>query len=314
MKRFFLCALMALFTFAASAEELNVASFNIRLNSKKDYKKHNGWNERKQYVCDLINLEAFDVFGVQEARKPQLNNMLAMLPDYEYIGVGRDDGKSRGEFCPVFYRKDKFKMLNGGTFWLSETPDEVSRGWDGVCRRICSWGYFQRKSDKMRFYFLCIHLDHKGKEAQMEGSKLVVDWIKRNCKGENAIVVGDFNVTQNSEAYSIFAESGILKDTYEAAKYRFAPTGTFNGFNPNRYTTQRIDHIFVTNNIDVSRYGVLTYRYFRKVDGEEQDMDTAAPKEVKGKDYEIKNPSDHYPIQSWITLNKGAKKAKKSKK
>ena len=83
MKRFFLCALMAVFAFAASAEELNVGSFNIRLNSKKDYKKHNGWNERKQYVCDLINLEAFDVFGVQEARKPQLNNMLEMLPDYE---------------------------------------------------------------------------------------------------------------------------------------------------------------------------------------------------------------------------------------
>lgn len=144
----------------------------------------------------------------------------------------------------------------------------------------------------------------------MEGSKLVVDWIKRNCKGENAIVVGDFNVTQNSEAYKVFAESGILKDTYTAAKYRFAPTGTFNGFNPNRYTTQRIDHIFVTNNIDVSRYGVLTYRYFREADGEEQEMDTAAPKEVKGKDYEIKNPSDHYPVQSWLTLKKGGKKRK----
>lgn len=308
MKRTFVCALMALFAFTAFAQELNVASVNVRLLAKGDYKKHNGWDLRKGYLCDMINLEAFDVFGAQEVKKQQLDDMLKALPDYRYIGVGRDDGAEKGEYCPVFYRKDKLKMLDGGTFWLSETPEKVSKGWDGLCRRICSWGYFQRKSDKTRFYFLCIHLDHRGKVAKMEGAKQVVNWIKEHCKGENAIVVGDFNANQKSKYYQVFSESGILKDTYDVAKYRFAPTGTFSAFNPNRYTTERIDHIFVTNDIKVSRYGTLTYHYFRDMKGELKEMETAAPKEIKGENRDVKCISDHYPVQSWITLKKTAKK------
>ena len=253
MRKIFLTAMVALFAFTASAQELNVGSFNVRLLAKGDYKKHNGWDERKGYLCDIINLEAFDVFGAQEVKKPQLDDMLSMLPDYDYIGVGRDDGKEKGEYSPVFYRKKAFKLLDSGTFWLSETPDQVSKGWDGMCRRVCTWGYFERKSDKTRFYFLSTHLDHRGAVAKMEGSKLIVKFMKEKCKGENAIVVGDFNVTQDSEPYKVFAESGFLNDTYEAARYRFATTGTFNGFNPNSFTTRRIDHIFVTNDIKVSR-------------------------------------------------------------
>lgn len=307
MKRFFLCALMATFAFTALAQELNVGSVNVRFLTPRDNKKHNGWDERKGYLCDMINLEAFDVFGAQEVKKQQLDDMLAALPDYRYIGVGRDDGADKGEFCPVFYRKDKLKMLDGGTFWLSETPDKVSKGWDGMCRRVCSWGYFQRKSDKTRFYFLCTHLDHRGKVAKTEGAKLVVNWIKEHCKGENVIVVGDFNANQNSKYYRVFSESGILNDTYDVAKYRFAPTGTFSAFNPERYTTERIDHIFVTNDIKVSRYGMLTYHYFRDMKGELKAMDTAAPTEIKGENRDVKCISDHYPVQSWITLKKSPK-------
>ena len=307
MKRVFLSALMALFAISAIAQELNVASVNVRFAAKGDYKRHNGWDQRKGYLCDMINHEAFDVFGAQEVKKEQLDDMLAALPDYRYIGVARDDGKDKGEFCPVFYRKDKLKMLDGGTFWLSETPDKVSKGWDGMCRRVCSWGKFLRKSDKSTFYFLCIHLDHRGKVAKMEGAKQVVNWIKENCKGENVIVVGDFNANQKSKYYQVFSESGILKDTYDVAKYRFAPTGTFSAFNPERYTTERIDHIFVTNDIKVSRYGMLTYHYFRDMKGELKAMDTAAPTEIKGENRDVKCISDHYPVQSWITLKKSPK-------
>ena len=302
---------MLLGALSASAEELNVGSFNIRLLAKGDYKKNNGWDQRKSYVCDMINLEAFDVFGSQEVTKPQLDDMLAALPEYAYIGVGRDDGKEKGEYSPVFYRKKKFKLLDSGTFWLSETPDQVSKGWDGMCRRVCTWGYFQRKSDKTRFYFLSTHLDHKGKVAKMEGSKLVVKFIKEHCKGENAIVVGDFNVAQGSEPYKVFAECGFLNDTHDAAKYRFTPTGTFNSFTPQRYTTQRIDHIFVTNDIKVNRHGVLAYHYFRNAKGEETDMGDAAPKEIKGENRELKCISDHYAIQSFVTLTSNPKKSKK---
>lgn len=307
MKRVFLAALMALFAISAIAQELNVASVNVRFAAKGDYKRHNGWDQRKGYLCDMINHEAFDVFGAQEVRKEQLDDMLAALPDYRYIGVARDDGKDKGEFCPVFYRKDKLKMLNGGTFWLSETPDKVSKGWDGMCRRVCSWGKFQRKCDKSTFYFLCIHLDHRGKVAQIEGAKQVINWVKANCKGENVIIVGDFNVTQDSECYRLFADCGILKDTYDTAKYRFSPNGTLNLFNPNRYTTNRIDHIFVSNDIKVSRHGILTYHYFRDMKGELKAMDTAAPAEIKGENRDVKCISDHYPVQSWITLKKSPK-------
>ena len=310
MRKIFLCAMMAMFAFTAFAQELNVGSFNVRLLSKSDYKKHNGWNQRKSYLCDMINLEAFDIFGAQEVKKPQLDDMLAALPDYRYIGVGRDDGKEKGEYSPVFYRKKEFKLLDSGTFWLSETPDKVSKGWDGACRRVCSWGYFQRKSDKSRFYFLSTHLDHRGAVAKMEGAKLIVDWVKKNCKGAPVIIVGDFNVIQGSDPYNAFAESGILEDTYETAKYRFAPTGTFNGFNPRRYTTWRIDHIFVSKGTKVSRYGVLTYHYFRDMKAAEEAMDTSAPKEVKGENRDTKCISDHYAVQSFITL-KGGKKGRR---
>lgn len=313
MRKIFLTTMVALFAFTASAQELNVGSFNVRLLAKGDYKKHNGWDERKSYLCGIINLEAFDLFGAQEVKKPQLDDMLSMLPDYDYIGVGRDDGKEKGEYSPVFYRKKAFKLLDSGTFWLSETPDQVSKGWDGMCRRVCTWGYFERKSDKTRFYFLSTHLDHRGAVAKMEGSKLIVKFMKEKCKGENAIVVGDFNVVQDSEPYNVFAKSGFLNDTYEAARYRFAPNGTFSGFNPNSFTTRRIDHIFVTNDIKVSRYGTLTYHYYRDLKGKLQEMETAAPKEIKGENREIKCPSDHYPIQSFITL-KSTPKSKKSKK
>ena len=310
MRRFFLCAMMAIFAFTASAQELNVGSINVRLLAKGDYKKHNGWDLRKGYLCDMINLEAFDVFGAQEVKKPQLDDMLSMLPNYNYIGVGRDDGKEKGEYSPVFYRKDKFKLLDSGTFWLSETPDQVSKGWDGACRRVCSWAYLQRKSDKARFYFLSTHLDHKGKVAKIEGAKLVVKFVQEHCKGENVIIVGDFNVIQGSEPYDVFAKSGVLNDTYDIAKYRFAPTGTFNSFEPRRYTDKRIDHIFVSNDIKVSRYGTLTYHYFRDMKAELQDMDTAAPKEIKGENRDVKCLSDHYAVQSFLTLNSNAKPKK----
>ena len=303
MKKIFLSAMMALFAFTAVAHELNVASFNIRLNSRGDYKSNNGWAQRRDVLCDMINFEAFEIFGVQEAKPEQLRDMVARMPDYKYIGVGRDDGKTKGEHSAIFYRKGDFKVIDHGTFWLSETPDEVSYGWGAKHRRICTWGLFVDKKSKTKFYFLNLHLDHRVKAAQENGAKLVLDFVKTKCKkGVNVIVTGDFNVTQESDVYDIFAKSGIFHDTYDVAKYRFAPTGTFNGFNPNRYTTHRIDHIFVSKGTKVSRYGVLTYHYFCDMNAELQEMETAAPKDIKGENRDSKCISDHYAIQAFITL------------
>ena len=313
MKRVILTLLVALFALSASAQELNVASFNIRngaplkegkerpTKGKSDYVKYNGWDDRKQILCDMINFEAFDIFGSQEVRKVQLDEMLAMLPDYDYIGVGRDGG-DKGEFCPIFYRRDVLEKLDGGTFWLSPTPDVPSKGWDAKYKRICTWGLFRQKATGKKVCFMNIHLDHIGQQARLESAKQLVAYVKKHCKGASVVIVGDYNVSQSSESYQHFASSKILKDTYEAAKYRFAPTGTFNGFNPRRYTTYRIDHIFVSKKLKVSRHGVLTYHYFRDMKAKEEAMDTLAPKEVKGENRETKCLTDHYVVQAFVTL------------
>lgn len=322
MKRIILTLLVALFAFSVSAQELNVGSFNVRTGGplkegqerpeKGDYSKYDGWDDRKQYVCDMINLEAFDVFGAQEVKKQQLDYMVENLPDYGYIGVGRDHGDDRGEFCPVFYRKDAVEKLDGGTFWLSPTPEVPSKGWDAKYNRICSWGLFKHKATGKKFYFLNVHFDHRGKQARLEASKQIVNYVKKVCKGTPVIISGDYNVTQSSESYKVLATSGVVKDAYDAAKVRFAPTGTFNGFNPRRYTTHRIDHLFVSKKLKVSRWGVLTYHYYRtptaeEVAAKEAKFQAALAKNPKkkrptGENRDVKCISDHYAIQAWVTL------------
>ena len=316
--------IISLFAVAAaisvSAQELNVGSFNIRNDRpfkegderKRDYASYDGWNDRKAQLCDMINLEAFDIFGSQEVRKHQLDDMLAMLPDYDYIGVGRDFGDDRGEFSPILYRKDVLEKLDGGTFWLSPTPDVPSKGWDAKYNRICTWGHFVHKASGKKICFMNVHFDHRGVQARIESAKLMLDYVKKNCKGMSVIISGDFNVTQTSDSYKVLANSKILKDSYDVASVRFAPTGTFNSFNPKRYTTHRIDHIFVSKKLKVSRWGVLTYHYYRQPTAEEvaeAEAKFAAeleknPKKKRpgGEKRDVKCLSDHYAIQAWVTL------------
>ena len=307
MRKIFLAAVMAAFAFSVRAQELNVASFNIKCGTSHgmgNVKSGNGWDDRKGFIFDLINFAAFDVFGAQEVRYGQLNDLVKALPDYAYIGVGRDDGKTKGEFCPVFYRRERFKLLDSGTFWLSATPETVSRGWDGGCNRVCSWGYFQDRATKAKFYFLNTHLDHKGPMAKTKGAELIVKFIEEHCKGAQVIVTGDMNVYQDSEWYNIFAKSGYLKDAFNAARYRFAPSGTFSTFTPTRYSTNRIDHIFVSENVEVSSYGVLTLHYWRASE-DENAYETRLPANVEKRAVHLL--SDHYPVQVKLRL-KGAKK------
>lgn len=307
MRKFLLCVVALLFVLSASAQELNVASFNIKCATSHgmgNVKGYNGWDDRKSLIFDMINFAAFDVFGAQEVRYGQLKDMVEAMPDYDYIGVGRDDGKTKGEFCPVFYRRGRLKMLDSGTFWLSETPDKASRGWDGMCNRVCSWGYFQDVITKSKFYFLNTHLDNKGAEAKTKGSELIVNFIKKHCKGAQVIVTGDFNVYQDSKWYKIFSQCGLLKDSFDAARYRFAPSGTFSTFTPTRYSTNRIDHIFVSNSVAVESYGVLTFHYWRASD-EENIQGERLPADIESRTVHLL--SDHYPVQVKLRL-KGAKK------
>lgn len=299
MKRVLTLAVLVAAAFSLSAQPLNVASYNIRMHSKVDYKNGDGWTERRDIMCDLVAFSAFDIFGAQEVCHDQLEDMLQRLPDYGYIGVARDDGKTKGEYSPVFYRKDRFEVLDSGTFWLSETPNEVSFGWDAVCRRVCSYGYFKDKLTKKKFWFFNTHMDHKGKTARVEGAKLVIAKIKELCgKDARVILTGDFNVPQNSPAYNTFAESGLLKDAFEIAPVKYAPAGTFNNFKVGTHSDRRIDHIFVAG-CDVLRYGILTYHYWSDKNGTESTL-RDAPKEISAEHRGVHLPSDHYPVQIFV--------------
>lgn len=299
MKKLFTLTLLAVASFSLWAQPLNVASYNIRMHSKVDYKNGDGWTSRRDIMCDLVAFSAFDIFGAQEVCHDQLEDMLSRLPDYGYIGVARDDGKTKGEYSPVFYRKERFEVLESGTFWLSETPNEVSFGWDAACRRVCSYGYFKDKLTKKKFWFFNTHMDHKGKVARVEGAKLVIAKIKELCgKDARVILTGDFNVAQNSPAYNTFAESGLLKDAYLLAPVKYAPAGTFNNFKVGTHSDKRIDHIFVAG-CDVQRYGILTYHYWSNQNGSESEL-RDAPKEISAEHRGVHLPSDHYPVQIFV--------------
>ncbi len=293
MKKLLLFALL-LVSFQLSAQQLMVGSYNIRYKNWNDSVQGNQWPKRCQVICDQLNFMAPEVFGAQEVLYGQLQDMKQALDGYDYIGIGRDDGERAGEHEAIFYKTDKIKLLDHGDFWLSETPEKPGLGWDAVCIRICTWGKFSM--DEKAFYYFNLHMDHVGVVARREAAKLVVARIREIAQGAPVVLTGDFNVDQTNEIYAIFTESGLLKDSYDAARIRFAENGTFNAFKTEYYTTSRIDHVFVSPEIQVESYGVLTNSYWTP----DETIDTLkafdAPQEISFDKYIRRNPSDHYPV------------------
>ncbi len=275
MKRILLVAILMVCAVVVSAQDLYVGTYNIRYKNKDDSIKGNVWTKRCQVMCDQINFESPDVLGMQEVLVEQLHDFQRLLDNYSYIGVGRDDGKEAGEYAAIFYKNDRVKLLDSGNFWLNETPDVPKLGWDAACIRICTWGKFKDLRTKKKFYFFNLHMDHVGVVARREAAKLVVSRIKEMAQDAPVVLTGDFNVDQTDEIYGIFTHSGILKDSYENARIRFAENGTFNSFKVETKTDSRIDHVFVSPSFKVEAYGLRTDSYW-----------------AKGR----RNLSDHYPV------------------
>ena len=275
MKRILLVAILMVCAVVVSAQDLYVGTYNIRYKNKDDSIKGNVWTKRCQVMCDQINFESPDVLGMQEVLVGQLHDFQRLLDNYSYIGVGRDDGKEAGEYAAIFYKNDRVKLLDSGNFWLNETPDVPKLGWDAACIRICTWGKFKDLRTKNKFYFFNLHMDHVGVVARREAAKLVVSRIKEMAQDAPVVLTGDFNVDQTDEIYGIFTHSGILKDSYENARIRFAENGTFNSFKVETKTDSRIDHVFVSPSFKVEAYGLRTDSYW-----------------AKGR----RNLSDHYPV------------------
>lgn len=304
MKRIvFSLLLIALVSFSLSAQLL-VGSYNIRYKNDGDSVNGNVWEKRCQVICDQVNFMAPDIFGTQEVLHGQLIDMQARLDGYDYIGVGRDDGKTQGEYEAIFYKRACLRLLDQGHFWLSETPDKPGLGWDAACVRICSWGKFAKMTatDDEAFFFFNLHMDHVGVVARREAAKLIVAKIREIAHDAPVIVTGDFNVDQTNEIYSIFVESGILKDSYQAARLRFAENGTFNSFNVDLYTSSRIDHVFVSPGTQVDAYAVMTDGYWvPSLDPGNMVKGHDAPQEIDFSRYARHLPSDHYPV--FVRLN-----------
>ena len=311
MKRLLLFALLVA-SLHLSAQEMLVGSYNIRYKNRNDSIQGEVWAKRCQVICDQVNFMAPDIFGTQEVLWPQLQDMKIALDGYDYIGIGRDDGQRGGEHEAIFYKTDKVKLLDHGDFWLSETPDKPGLGWDAVCIRICTWGKFAVKAgdDQQRhglfdrkenepqqeFYFFNLHMDHVGVVARREAARLVVQRVREITQGAPVFITGDFNVDQNDEIYTIFTNSGLLKDSYDAARIRFAENGTFNAFKTTYFTTSRIDHVFVSPSTTVEAYGVFTNSYWTPDDTDETLKASEAPQEISFDNYIRHNPSDHYPV------------------
>ncbi len=300
-----ICFLTVMSAQKLSAQNLTVASYNIRYENQDDASKGNGWKQRCPIVSQLIRFHDFDIFGAQEVLQGQLNDMLGQLPGYDYTGVGRDNGLKDGEFSPIFYNTAKLKLLQSGNFWLSLTDDRPSVGWDAALPRICSWGRFKDKTTGTCFWFFNLHMDHKGVTARLESSILVLKKIGTLTKGEPFILTGDFNMDQTSDGYKMFAGSGLMQDSYETADIRYALNGTFNNFNPGLKTESRIDHIFTSKGFHVLRYGVLTDSYRTEAGSSSADIKSANfPKEVSLHQYMNRLPSDHYPVMVEVTYLK----------
>ena len=242
---------------AEDKEVLKIATFNLRMDTPSD--GENAWFHRKDMVNDLIRFYGFDLFGTQEGFTHQLNDILR-LSDYRFIGVGRDDGKDAGEHCAIFYRSDRFKVLDQGDFWLSEHPEKPGRGWDGTCcNRICTWGKFEDLKNHKQFYFFNVHYEYEGDVARRESSNLMISRIKSIAGNQPVFLTGDFNAFPTEEPIRILNDSGFLNDSYKITKE--APVGpvcTYHGYDSTIKTEERLDYIWVTDSIQIDKYGVLT--------------------------------------------------------
>ena len=259
MKALFLIPILALCAFFAShaqpSKAINVATYNLRYDTPND--GPNAWPNRKENVKALVRFHEWDIFGTQEALRHQLNGV-AELTEFAFVGKGRDDGKEAGEHSAIFYRKDRFKLLQSGDFWLRETPETPGKGWDATCcNRICSWAKFKDLNTKKEFYFFNVHFDHQGVEARRQSGHLMVKKIKEIAGNALVICTGDFNSTPETEQIQLM--KGALNDTHDvSATPAYGPEGTFNAFKFEAPMKQRIDYIFVSAPIKVLKYGVLT--------------------------------------------------------
>ena len=236
--------------------QISAMTYNIRYDNPRD--GEDNWHERKELLLNQVRFHGPDFLGTQEALLHQLEYLDKGLPAYQYIGVGRDDGKAGGEFSALFYNELVFDVLDSGTFWLSETPDMPSKGWDAAIKRVCTWGKFRLKSTVDIVWVFNTHFDHRGEKARAESVRLISQKVKEWTNAEDRVVImGDLNLKPGTAPIqhlaSQFADSRHCTDCVT-----YGTEETFNGFKVSPENKgNRIDYIF-TQNLEVKKYAVFS--------------------------------------------------------
>ena len=230
-----------------------ILSYNIKYDDTMD--KENNWSLRKKRLLNLLKDYNPSIIGIQEGLINQVNYIDTYLEKYKYIGAGRDDGKTKGEFCAIYFDTTFYEILEHSTFWLSETPDLVSVGWDAALERVCTYGLFVSIYSGEKFLVLNTHFDHIGTVARIKSSELILNKIKEINKNSLPVVLmGDFNSIPDSEPIKII-EQDMIDGLRISLKNLQGPQGTFNGFDLSNPISKRIDYIFTKN------FQVLYYRH-----------------------------------------------------
>jgi endonuclease/exonuclease/phosphatase family metal-dependent hydrolase len=261
---------------AALGEPLAVMSFNIRYGTASD--GDNRWANRRDVLFDVIRQIDADVIGLQEALDGQMREIMAAVPGYGVVGVGRDDGRTRGEYAAILFRTSRFHVSDAGTFWFSDTPGVVaSRSWGNTITRVCTWARLVDR-DGRAFWHYNVHLDHQSQPSRERSAALLVERITaRGGPGEPAIVTGDFNAGEDNRALTTVRTAGFA-DTFRVKHPDAIHAGTFTGFDLKAITGPKIDYVLVPPGSEV--------------------LDAAIVRTSRDGRY----PSDHFPVTARVRL------------
>lgn len=255
-------------------------TYNIRLDLASD--GPNAWPNRRAMVAALIRHEEPAALGMQEVLLHQKTDLEAALPGYVFVGVARDDGREKGEFSPLAFRRDRFTLLGSGTFWLSPTPDQPGKGWDAAYPRVSTWALLRDTRSGARLAVLNTHFDHVGSIARANSAAMIADWAKeRIAAGWQVIVLGDFNAAPSSapmQHLANFDRSGLRLARSVSAASPYGPAGTFNAFKIDAEVPEAIDHVLVSEPWTVLRHATVTQHWGGRL------------------------PSDHYPVVTDLLL------------
>jgi len=267
-KAFFLFLLGSLFHLGIGAEirnPLKVMSFNIRYDNPRD--GDNSWENRKEMAASTVAFHGIDIMGLQEVLDHQLHDLAGMLPEYAWIGVGRDDGDKKGEYVPIFFLRERLELIESGHFWLSETPEKAgSMGWDAACTRMVTWGKFSDRRTGRNFHFFNTHFDHIGLVARERSAQLLLKRIESIAGMAPVILTGDFNCLAEDKPYLLLTAGAGgtpgLQDTQSISQNgQYGGTQTFNGFADDVQSGRIIDFIFVRRTGPVFNHGIIADRW-----------------------------------------------------